>query len=419
VRILIVTNHFWPENFRITDLAVGLQERGHEVTAFTGIPDYPAGRFYEGYGLFKKRTEIYHGVRIVRFPLIPRGNGRALRLALNYLSSVLLSCVHIPFVCRDNYDAIFVFDTSPITIGLPAILLKRLKSIPLVFWVLDLWPESLIATGAVKSPQILKLVKRLVRFIYGQCDRLLISSKGFTANLSEIGGYEGEVTYFPNWVEPEYLQQGPANLEILPALPSGFKIMFAGNIGAAQDFPTILAAAEKLKGYSDIQWVILGDGRQMEWVKNEVKSRDLSNSFHLLGRFPPEMMSAFFAQADAMLLPLRDDPIFALTVPGKLQSYLACGKPVIAALNGEGARLVEEAEAGLSCAAESPDALAEQVLALYQMPIEVRRMMGKKGQTFCFEHFERAKLFTQVEKIIAEVAGCSLDVDPEAEIEKN
>lgn len=401
MHVLIVTNHFWPENFRINDLAVGLRDGGHKVTVFTGVPDYPEGRFYAGYGIFRRRFESYKGVRVARFPLIPRGRGRSWVLVLNYLSSAFFSCLLAPFYCRERYDLILIFDTSPITIGLSALVIKKLRSIPVVLWILDLWPESLSATGAIRSPFIIGQVRKIVRFIYRRCDRILISSPGFRQNIKETGGYNGAVDYFPNWVEPEYRNPSAgATPHSLPLLPDGFRVMFAGNIGAAQDFETILAAAEYLRGHEEIHWIILGDGRRSDWVKTEVAERGLEKQFHLLGRFPAETMPAFFAQADAMLLTLKDEPIFALTIPGKLQSYMASGKPIIACLNGEGANLVNESQAGFSCPAESPELLAEAVLKMSRLQPEQRLQLGRNGQSYCATHFNREKLFGFLEEVI-------------------
>jgi len=293
VRILVVTNHFWPENFRINDLAFWLAEQRHEVTVLTGVPNYPAGRIFPGHGIFKRRFEIYRGVKIRRFPLIPRGKGKGWNVALDYLSSALMSCLLAPFYCRGRYDLVFVFETSPVTIGLPALVIKRLQSIPLIFWVLDLWPESLSATGAIRSLTLLGLVRSVVRFIYARCDCLLVSSRGFSKSIAVTGGYQGEIEYFPNWVEPEYTDDRNLGGVNLPDLPEGFRIMFAGNIGAAQDFETILLAAEQLRGKTDIHWVILGDGRRAGWLKSEVVNRGLEGNFHLLGSYPAEIMPAF------------------------------------------------------------------------------------------------------------------------------
>lgn len=404
MKILIVTNHFRPENFRINDLAAGLHERGHQVTVFTAIPDYPQGKFYPGYGFFKRTSEVLDGILIKRFPIIPRGSGRAWNLLLNYASSALFSCLYIPFVCREKYDVIFVFETSPVSIGLPALLLRRLKGIPVVFWVLDLWPESLSATGAVNSPWVQRVVCGFVRSIYRRCDRILVSSKAFAGNIRASGSYKAEIQYFPNWVEPEYQQvNAVAKVESLPQLPEGFRILFAGNIGAAQDFGTILAAAEFLKEKVDIHWIILGHGRMADWVKEQVELRGLGKQFHLLGQFPASTMPAFFRRADATLLTLRNAPIFALTAPGKLQSYMTSGRPVICAIEGEGARIISEAGAGVCCPASNGRLLADKVLELYGMTEEERLTMGENGIRYCKQHFDRDTLFSSLEQTIQDV----------------
>ena len=223
-------------------------------------------------------------------------------------------------------------------------------------------------------------------------------------SIEVTGGYRAQVDYFPNWVEPEYMVGEHQNIvPDLPALPTGFRIMFAGNIGAAQDFETILIAAVELREFTDIQWVILGDGREAEWVKKQVESRGLSNHFHLLGRYPAGMMPAFFSQADVMLMTLKRAPIFTLTIPGKLQSYMACGKPIVAGLDGEGAELVMKSGVGFASPAESPAELAKCILKVYRMSSEDREKMGERGRMYCAEHFNRDKQFSKLEEIMREV----------------
>jgi glycosyltransferase involved in cell wall biosynthesis len=189
----------------------------------------------------------------------------------------------------------------------------------------------------------------------------------------------------------------------LSEMASGFKVVFGGNIGAAQSFETILAAAEKLKGYPDIQWIVLGDGRMRPWVEERVRSSGLKNTVRLLGSRPAEAMPRYFALADALLVTLRKQEIFSLTVPGKLQSYLACGRPVVAALDGEGARIVQESGAGVTAPAEDADALAESVLKLYRMPPEERERMGVRGRAYFEENFEREKLLDRLEGWMSEL----------------
>ena len=395
MHILIVTQYFWPENFRINDLALGLLERGHQVTVLTGSPNYPNGKLFDGYGYFNRQQD-YHGVKILRVPLIPRSQGGGLRLALNYFSFAATASIAGSLLCKGNYDLIFVFEPSPITVGIPALILKTLKSAPVVFWVQDLWPESLSATGAVKSKTLLALIGKLVRSIYKRCDRILIQSRSFLDSVVQQGGSPDRILYFPNSAEKIFntkLQFSENEL----SLPEGFKIMFAGNIGAAQDFGTIIAAAKMLQGYKDIHWIIVGDGRMREWAETEVMNQGLGNNFHFLGRHPIEAMPSFFSCADTLLATLRKEPIFALTIPSKIQSYLACGRPIIAALDGEGSKIATESGAGISCPAEDPDALSEAVLRMYETPRLEREKMGMNGRRYYEANFDHDMLLDKLE----------------------
>jgi len=406
MRILIVTQYFWPENFRINDLAVSLVQKGHEVTVMTGIPNYPGGRYFTEYGLFKNSRQEYHGVKILRLPIIPRGRGGNLRLIVNYLSFVVSGFVFVPFVCRRKFDLIFVYGLSPVTVALPAILLKRIKPVPLFFWVQDLWPESLFATGAVKSSLFLKLVKKLVHFIYHECSLILVQSKAFIPSILSFGVDSSRIAYFPNSAEELY---HPLELESdaieRKKIPQGFIVMFAGNIGAAQDFSTIISTADKLRDHSDIYWVIIGDGRRRQCVEDEVAARNLGHNFIFLGRHPAELMPRYFALADVLLVTLRNEEIFKLTIPSKVQSYLACAKPIIASLVGEGARIIEESRAGFACSPENPSALAELVLKVYHIDERERREMGLKGRKYFENNFCRSKLINQLDDLIKGIKG--------------
>lgn len=404
MNILIVTQYFWPESFRINDLALGLHERGHAVTVYTGKPNYPAGKFSPGYGFFGRARDDYQGIPVMRVPLIQRGRGGGFRLTLNYLSFALFASVLAPWCCRGQFDAILVFEPSPATVGLPALVLKKLKRAPLMFWVQDLWPESLSATGAIKSRWILRLVETLVRFLYRHSDRILIQSRAFAPPIVALGADPTRIRYFPNSAESLYRPTGRAPEAVAElGWPAGFRVMFAGNIGAAQDFETILAAAVLLKEQTAIQWLVLGDGRLRAWVAAQIEARGLQATFHLLGRHPPDVMPRFFAQADAMLVTLRKEPIFALTLPTKVQSYLACAKPIIAALDGEGARVVTEAGAGVAVPAEDPAALANAVLGLARLGADERQAMGARGRDYFEQHFEREMLLSKLESWMKEL----------------
>ena len=405
-KILIVTQYFWPENFRINDLALGLYEKGHDITVLTGIPNYPNGDFFRGYSFFKNRQENYNGVKVKRVPLAPRGNGGGLRLALNFASFAFFASLLGPFYCRGKFDLIFVYEPSPVTVGVPAVLLRKVKSAPVMFWMQDLWPESLSATGAVQSKTILKLVELLVRILYKEFDHLLVQSRAFMAPIRKLGGKHGKIHYFPNSAEGLYQPMViEENAPERALVPNGFCITFAGNIGAAQDFETILQAAERLKDRNDIQWLVIGDGRMFPWVERQVQKRGLSGNVHLLGRYPAESMPRFFALSDALLVTLKKDPIFALTIPSKVQSYLACARPIVAALDGEGARIITEAGAGFVCAAQQPDALAEAVLKIYRMKKSDRESMGKKGREYFDRNFEREMLLDRLDNWICDFTG--------------
>lgn len=403
MRILIVTQYFWPETFRINDVVHGLRDLGHEVAVLTGLPNYPEGRFFKGYGFFGPFRDDYSGIPVYRVPLVPRGGGGVLRLGLNYLSFLVTSVVLGLPRMRQRFDAILVYEPSPVTVVLPALLLKRLRGTPVLFWVQDLWPESLSATGMVRTPWILALVERMVRFIYRHSDRILIQSQAFRGQVLRLGAPQEKVVYLPNSAEAFYR---PVNLEAdaveRKLMPDGFRVVFAGNIGAAQSFETIIEAATLLRDRPEIQWLVLGDGRMRESAVAEVEFRGLKDRVHFLGRFPPESMPRFFALADVLLVTLKRDPVFAITVPSKLQSYLACGRPIVAALDGEGARVLNEAGAGRTCPAEDPQALAAAVLALYDMPKQERERLGVRGRAYFEAEYERGILLQRLSRCIFE-----------------
>lgn len=403
MRILIVSQYFWPESFRINDLAIGLVEKGHEVTVLTGIPNYPFGKFYKGYGLFNNLRQDYFGAKVIRIPVIPRARGGILRLVLNYLSFTFSSAFLSLFLCRGKFDLIF-FSHSPVAEGLPAVLLKKIRKVPLIFYIVDLWPDALSAVGAIKSPFILNGLGKIMRFIYKQCDQILVSSPGFIERIKAMGIDGSMINYWPQWAEDSY-QIIPAeeNSTETKELPSGFRIMFAGNIGAAQGFETIIKAADKLKDFSNIHWVILGDGRMKPWVEEEIRLRKLENTVHLLGRRPVELMPRYFALANVLLVSLKSDPIFALTFPAKIQSYMACGRPILACLDGEGAKIIQESGAGISCPADNYESLVEAVLKMHNCSEIERKEMGLKGRAYFEKHFTRNILLSQFEKWILDL----------------
>jgi len=397
VRLLVVTQYFWPENFRINDLVAELVRRGHQVVVLTGWPNYPEGQIFSDFRGNPRGFDWYEGARVVRVPMLPRGQG-GVRLILNYLTFALSASFLGPWrLRRCEFDAIFAYEPSPITVGVPAAVLRAFKKAPLAFWVLDLWPETLQAIGVIRSRFILQLVGKLVASIYKRCDLILAQSKSFIVPIARYAGKGARIEYFPSWAESVFNARDVLPAPEIPLKSGSFTVLFAGNIGDAQDFPAILAAAERLKDYPNIRWLIVGDGRMAGWVSDEIKRRGLQTSILMLGRYPVERMPSFFKHADALLVSLKDKPIFTLTIPGKLQSYLAAGIPVLAMLNGEGAEVVQNGGAGLACRAGDHRALAEAVLRLSEMPIDERKAMGMKGVALSKEEFGREKLICQLE----------------------
>jgi len=402
MKILIVSQYFYPELFRVNDLAAGMKERGHEVTVLTGLPNYPKGKIYEGYGFFKNLESEYQGIKIIRSWLVPRGNSGGLRLMLNYLSFALFSSIWGIIKLRGKYDIIFVHEVSPIFVGIPALVMKWRFRAPVFFWILDLWPESLTAAGNITSPAILKPVKMVVRFVYKYSDKLLIASQAFRPSVLSFQVQPDKLYYLPNWSEATALPDRTADFQYASLIPEGFKIMFAGNVGESQDFPAILDAAEKLKEYTSIKWLIIGSGRRVEWIKNEIAARGLENNFLLLGQYPLELMGGFINHADVMLVTLKKDPIFALTVPAKLQAYMAWGKPVLTMLDGECSRIVKEANAGLVANSGDSEQLARNILEMYRMSETERTETGNNALKYYKENFDRNLLLDQLETLFAQ-----------------
>lgn len=402
-RILIVSQYFWPENFRINDLAQELEHRGHEVTVLTGKPNYPQGLVFPDFKADPSAFSFFGTSAVLRVPVIPRGQS-SLLLLLNYLSFAISASLIGAWKLRGRpFDAIFVFQTSPITAALPAILLRRLKRATLSMWILDLWPDTLSAVGVVKSRRMLKMISALVRFVYHHCDRILVQSRAFVPKVAELAGSSDKIRYFPGWAETVF--ENAASVSTAPELAPydrDFKILFAGNIGEAQDFPAIVDAADQLRDVPRLRWIILGDGRAAAAVKAEIARRGLEKKMVFLGRFALDRMPSFFAGADALLVALRDEPIWSMTIPGKVQSYLAAGRPLLAMLNGEGARVVNEAEAGLTAPAGDGRKLAANVTRLMKSTRAELEQMGCNGQAYGGREFDRRRLVDALEGWMAE-----------------
>jgi colanic acid biosynthesis glycosyl transferase WcaI len=395
MHILIVTQYFWPEHFRINDLVLGLKERGHRVTVLTGKPNYPKGKFYEGYSFLNKSEENWNEIKVYRAPLVPRGNGGALRLILNYLSFAFFSIFTLLRV-KERPDVIFVYEPSPVTVGVPAVMAKWKFKVPIYFWVQDLWPDSIASAGNIRNPIILSILDRLTRWIYKNSTKVLIQSRGFKSRILAQGVNPSKIIYFPNWTE-NYYKPVLKNELYSQYFEGKINLIFAGNIGESQDFETLIEAASIIhKVNSSVHWVIIGDGRLKNFVQQQLVERGLGKVFKLIGSFAPEQMPEFFSHADALIVSLKKDPLFAITIPSKIQSYMACGKPIITALDGEGSTIVEEAKAGLISNAGNSEALAKVILDFVDLNPEQKEKMGLNSLKYYQEKFDRDMLINKL-----------------------
>jgi glycosyltransferase involved in cell wall biosynthesis len=391
MRLLVFSQHFWPETFRINDVARQLHEAGHEVTVLTGQPNYPGGTVFAGYSALASGVERHEGLEIHRVPLLPRGRASALRLAGNYLSFIASAALLGAWRLRGRrFDAILVYATSPLLQAVAAVALARLKRCAVVVWVQDLWPQSLQVTGYVTHPRLLSAVAGVVRWIYARSTLLLVSSPAFEAPVRALAPLEVPIACHPNPGDADDTAAAAASPPALVLAP-GFNVVFAGNLGTAQALDTVLDAAEQLRDLPDLRFVLVGSGQRGEWLTAQVRDRGLHNVV-LAGRFEPHQMPAILAQAQGLLVTLKSDPAMALTVPSKVQSYLAAGRPIVAALDGEGARVVVEAGAGVACAAGDATALAAAVRSLHALPAEARQRMGAAGARHHAEHYAPQRL---------------------------
>lgn len=397
MNVLIVTQYFWPENFKINDVAKGLVSRGHNVSVLTGLPNYPKGKFFDGYSFPSKKRENYEGVTIYRSPVIPRGNGSSVRLLLNYISLAFLASIRVLFI-KKKIDKIFVYEASPITIGIPAIIAKYRFNAPIYFWVQDLWPESITAAGGVKNKLIINLTDKLTRYIYWESKKILVQSKAFIPYILKQKVSSNKIIYLPNSTEKFYKRVKPNDKykNILPK--DGPILMFAGNIGEAQGFDTIIKSAKYLNDYEvKVNWVILGDGRQKDSLQKKIIELGLNKNFFFLGSYPSEEMPHFFVYSDAMLVTLKKSLIFSMTIPNKIQSYMACSKPIIANLDGEGARVILEAKCGFVSPSEDFISFSKAIIEFLELSSIEKNQMGQNARLYFESEFDREK---QLDNII-------------------
>jgi len=400
MKILIITQYFYPETFRINDLVREMHSLGHEVVVLTGVPNYPHGKIYPGYSWRGAVKDDFDGVRVVRVPMLPRGRGAALNLILNYSSFVAGALIFgLPRLRGEKFDACLVFATSPITAAIPANIYRFLSGCPVAIWIQDLWPEVVASVNMVRNPWVIRRIGSLVRWIYRRADLLLIQSESFRNSVLSWGGQLEQIRYLPNWAESFY-QARPSSLNSSP-----FRILFAGNLGRAQGLDVVIEAIEILKKRgSVVEWHFIGDGSRKDWLKQQILERGLDQQAKVFDRRPETEMPAIFARYSALLVSLGKDSLLSLVLPSKVQSSLASAMPVLASGDGELARVIREAECGLVSPAQDADALAENAIRLSKMPAAGLNELGLQGRAYYEKYFARDMLIQRTCQWLSEIS---------------
>lgn len=394
MKILVICQYYYPEPFRINTICEELVRRGHEILVVTGVPNYPEGKIYKGYENHQHTDEIVNGVRVHRCPIIPRKTGSLYRV-LNYYSYAFKAKQYVfsnKCVASDGskFDVVFVNQLSPVMMAEPAIAYKQKYNVPIVLYCLDIWPESLLAGGINRNSLPYKFFHKVSRNIYTKMDRILITSRLFKNYLkNEFNIEERKVEYLPQYAEGIFKELPAHNNDGITNL------VFAGNIGKTQSVETILCAAEKLKDKS-VCFHIVGGGSDLDRLQKITDTKNMKN-VRFYGRRPLEEMPSFYEKADAMLITLKADPVLSLTLPGKIQSYMAAGKPIIGAIDGEAAEIIKAAKCGFVGKAEAVEQLVENVNRFLNCSKNEKNNFGKKARFFYECYFSEIQFMDKLE----------------------
>lgn len=394
MKVLAICQYYWPEPYPSADVCEELVKRGHEVHIVTGIPNYPMGNIYPEYRKGKLRRQTKNGVEITRTFTVGRRQNKLSRF-LNYYSYAISSTLYT-IKAKKEYDVVFVHQTSPVMMAYAALAYAKIWKKRVVLYCVDLWPASLAAGGIDENSWIYKYYRKVSENIYRRADRILISSHLFKEYLiSHYGIPEERIAYHPQYA----VGNAEASVSQKNTDGNSIDLMFAGNIGAAQSLMTLIEAADILRKEKNLRWHIVGEGSELVRLKSEVKKRSLGNVL-FYGRRPLEEMPEYYAIADAMIVTLTADPYISLTLPQKVQSYMAAGKPIIAAANGETASVIRQAECGFCACAQDAEGLSEAVRKF--MLCGDKEALGKNARAYYEKNFERMSFFDRLEKELSD-----------------
>ena len=403
-RILIVSQYFWPENFRVNELVLELNRRGYSIEVLTSIPNYPSGKIFPDFVKDKKKYNIYDGIIVHRVPQILRRSNK-LSLALNYISFVINASLYSVFKLRKKrFDIILGIQLSPIFSMIPAIICKKILNSKLYFWVLDIWPDSL-NSSSIRLNFLMKPLNKFCKYIYSSANKLFLSSKGFEARLMEMGIDKSKMIYFPQWIELDFTQEiqfgSNEDLEV-KKLFSSWKgkviFTFTGNIGEAQDFPSILRGIKNSNSLDKVVFLIIGDGRYKKELIKKILDEGLEKIVFCLGEYPMRYMPIFYHYSTFLFLSLKNTPIFSLTLPGKVQSYISSSKPVIAMADGEVQTIINEAKCGFCADSGDFNNFAKVIDQCCNIDPSIYKEMGISGKLYASNNFQFKSLINKIQE---------------------
>jgi glycosyltransferase involved in cell wall biosynthesis len=399
LKILIITQYYYPENFIINDIVKNFKHEGYDVEVLTAIPNYPSGNFFSGYNLFNKHKEIINDVVIHRSRILPRFNGNKISLIFNYISFVFFGILKLFFI-KGQFDKIFIYAPSPITVGLVGIFASKKFNAKSFLWVQDLWPESVSAGGNINNKFILHLLDIMTKMIYKHTDYILVQSESFVDYIINQGVKKEKIKYLPNYAVDIYSDKKQTENDPL-GLFSDFTITFAGNIGKSQNLEILIEAAKQLKLKSEqLKFLIIGSGRNMDNLLNKVSENELSDYFIFLGRKNPELMPSYFYKSNALFISLKKSLIFSLTIPSKLQSYMAFGKPIIGSIDGITNELIIKSNSGLVSSSEDVNGLVKNIIIMKNFSANELNEFGDNASKFYKNNFSKKVVMSKLFEIL-------------------
>lgn len=400
-RILVVSQHFWPEPFRINDIVEGFIQDGLEVDVLCGLPNYPKGEWFPGYTYTKPRRQEYKGATVIRAGEIPRKGNSGPMIFLNYVSWPLFALFNL-WRLKGNYDAVLCYNTSPVLINFPAIVYAKLHRIPLVSYVLDIWPENLYSVLPIKEPLLQRIASAVSDWHYKQADALIAMSPSLQKRLMErTGKPEHSVAVIPQHCEDFYaIPQPDADLQAKYA--GRFNLVFTGNFSPAQSIETVIRGAVMARdmGADNLRLILVGDGMSRPQLEALVTELGAQDTVCFAGSVAPTEVPRYTTLADALVASLSASPDLGMTVPAKIASYMAACKPLLASMDGEGAAAVTSANCGYSSPAQDAEALAHNIVTLYQSSSEQRQQLGQNAFDWYSKHYRRNTVLKRLEELL-------------------